>query len=400
MFLLIFLKAAKKLTGSLQKDSKINEKGDVMIVEKKEFSLDSFRFELSGREIPVAIGYETYGKMNKAKDNAVLICHYFTGTGHAAGKYDESDPAPGWWDALIGPGKAIDTDRFFVICSDSLANINFYNPRVITTGPGSVDKDTGREYAMNFPIFTLKDLVRLQKMLLEELGIEKLYMVGGPSMGGLQAFMWGKHFPDYIERILSVCATPMIRPYGIMVPNQLGIDAITLDPAWKNGDYYGGDRPSAGLLLAFKILLMATRTDLWAERNFRRKPADPLYRDYEDPFASFNGKFLVEKEVENIVLGRMQFFDANSYLYIAKANTLFDLASEDESFEDALSSIKARALMVIDDSDLMFTREQAQLAKHYIKNCDCFYYNSENGHLSAIFDMAFFEDAVREFMKS
>jgi homoserine O-acetyltransferase/O-succinyltransferase len=370
-----------------------------MHVEKKRFSVDSFHFERAKRDIPVTIGYETYGTLNEARDNAILICHYFTGTSHAAGKYEESEPLAGWWDPLIGPGKTIDTERFFVICSDVPSNINHYNPRVITTGPATIDPSTGKEYGTNFPLFTLKDVVRLQKKLIESLGIAKLYMVGGPSMGGLQGFMWGRHYPESVERIFGVCATPMIRPFGIMVPNQLGIDAIRLDPKWKNGHYYGQEPPNEGLLLAFKILLVATRTDLWAERNFGRRYADPHFREFGDPFLTFNGKFLVEKEIENIVLGRMQFFDANAYLYIAKANALFDLREGKETLAEALAHISAKTLLIIDESDLMFTRDQAEEARRSIPRCECFYYDSENGHLSAIYDLSFFEKALADFLK-
>lgn len=367
-----------------------------MLVEKKCFSLEKFYFEEADRTIPVKIGYETYGELNEKKDNVILICQYFTGTSHAAGKYKEEDPASGWWDMLVGPGKTIDTDRYFVISTDVLSNINFYNPNVITTGPASINPETGKEYGLDFPIFTLKDVVRLQKELLHSFGIEKLKLVMGPSMGGLQAFMWARHFPEMVENMISIVATPMIRPYGIMVPNQMGIDAIRLDPNWAGGNYYGKTLPGEGLLLAFKILLMATRTDDWAERNFGRKFADPV----SNPFKSFDGKFLVEKGIEDIVLGRMEYFDANSYMYIAKTNILFDLREGEETPEEALSHIKAKTLMIIDESDLMFTKDQAEEAKPFIKDCECFYYNSKNGHLSCLFDTHLFEEKLREFMRN
>ena len=367
-----------------------------MLVEKKCFSLEKFYFEKADRTIPVKIGYETYGELNAKKDNVILICQYFTGTSHAAGKYKEEDPAAGWWDMMVGSGKTIDTDRYFVISTDVLSNINFYNPCVITTGPASINPDTGKEYGLDFPIFTLKDVVRLQKELLKSMGITKLKLVMGPSMGGLQAFMWARHFPDMVETMISVVATPMIRPYGIMVPNQLGIDAIRLDPNWSGGKYYGKTLPVEGLLLAFKILLMATRTDDWAEKNFGRKFSDPDL----SPFKSFDEKFLVEKEIEDIVFGRMEYFDANSYMYIAKTNILFDLREGEETLKEALSHIKAKTLIIIDDSDLMFTRAQAEEAKPFIKDCECFYYDSKNGHLSCLFDTHLFEDKIKEFMNN
>jgi homoserine O-acetyltransferase len=368
-----------------------------MLIEKKKFTLDSYAFELSHRKIPVTIGYETYGKLNSKRDNVILLCHYFTGTSHAAGRYTPEDPAPGWWDTLIGPNKAIDTNHFFVISSDSLANINFHNPNVITTGPASINPETGREYGMDFPIFTLRDNVRIQKKLLESLGIEKLHAVAGPSMGGLQAFMWGRQFPELVTRILTVVATPMVAPFVVMIPNQLGIEAIKLDPHWQNGNYYGHKPPQDGLLAAFKILLMGTRTDDWADRNFGRRLPEGAGSTVPEPRRNFFGKFLVETEVEKTVLERMKFFDANSYMYIAKANALYDLCENGESEEQAWRKIIAKTLMVIDESDLLFTRRQAQKALPYLPDAHTFYYNSGNGHLSCLFDIPLIEPAVKSF---
>lgn len=365
-----------------------------MLVQKQSFSIDSFLFEENGQIIPVKIGYETYGRLNAEKDNAVLICHYFTGNSHAAGKYAETDAAPGWWDALIGPGKVIDTDRFFVISCDCLSNINFNNPNVITTGPASIDPVTGRQYGMHFPIFTLKDVVRTQKLLLESMGISRLKYVIGPSMGGLQAFMWARHYPEMVEKLISVVATPMMRPACMMVPNLLGIEAIMLDPNWQEGNYYGGQAPNSGLLLAFKILLTATRTDYWSHSNFARRFLD----EENSPFKSFAGKFLVEDEIEKTVVQRMQFFDANSYIYIAKANALFDLCENGETLAQALGKIKIPVQMIIDQSDLMFTSEQAEEAKNHLPDCDLVYYNSRNGHLSCLFETEYFAAAMQKFI--
>lgn len=365
-----------------------------MLVEKKKFHIDAFHFENAKRTIPVDFGYETYGKLNPKKDNVILVCHYFTGQSHAAGKYDESDAAPGWWDAIIGSGKTIDTDRFFVICCDTFSNINFHNPKVHTTGPASIDPKTGREYAMDFPIFTLKDVVRSQKILLDSLGITKLKMVIGPSMGGLQAFMWARHFPEMVEKVVSVVATPMMRPWGIMVPNQLGIDAIRIDPKWKSGNYYGGEPPREGLLNAFKVLLVVTRTDTWADTNFGRKHASTGL----SPFASMDGRFLVEEEIEKTVLGRMQFFDANHYIFIAKANALFDLCENGETLEQTLGRLKMPVLMIIDESDLIFPPDQARLAEKYLPKAKTHYYDSKNGHLSCLFETGYFAKEIAAFL--
>jgi homoserine O-acetyltransferase len=369
-----------------------------MIVKKQEFQIPAFTFKNVNKTIPIKFGYEMYGKLNEDKSNAILICHYFTGTSHAAGKYDATEMAPGWWDTLIGPGKAIDTDKYCVISCDTISNINHHNKNVITTGPASIDPETGKPYAMDFPIFTLDDVVKMQKMLIDSLGIKFLNQVIGPSMGGLQAFMWAKHFPEMVKGVISVVATPMVRPSCLMVPNQLGIEAIRLDSKWKNGNYYESEPPTDGLLLAFKILLTETRTDLWANRNYGRRLLDPEFKTNPDPYKSFEGRYLVEQEIENQVVARMQFFDANAYIYIAKSNALFDLCEKGETLEQALSKLKMPVKMIIDDSDLMFTREQAEEAMQYLPNSEAFYYNSENGHLSCLFDTHYFTEILKKYV--
>lgn len=371
-----------------------------MLTQKRSFSAGNITFKHNQKTLPVTVGYETYGKLSVNGDNAILICHYFTGTSHAAGKYAESDLASGWWDKLIGPGKPIDTDRYFVVCADCISNINFHNPNVITTGPGTINPATGKPYAMDFPIFTLDDVVHVHKKLVDSLGIRKLKFVAGPSMGGLQAFLWGKYFPDMVEQIVSVVATPMMRPSCMMVPNLLGIDAIMLDQKWQNGDYYNSEPPNKGLLLAFKVLLTATRTDHWSHSNFGRKFLDPAFVTSDNPFISFNGRFLVEEEIEQSVKSRMQFFDANAYIFIAKANSLFDLCEPGETLAQALAGIKMPVHMIIDQSDLMFTSEQAEEARGHFPDCELTYYNSRNGHLSCIFETDYLVEPFKKIFNS
>ncbi|OGK09018.1 MAG: hypothetical protein A2W80_06715 [Candidatus Riflebacteria bacterium GWC2_50_8] len=370
-----------------------------MLTEKHSFAAGDYCFKHSGRKIPITFGYETYGKLNDNADNAVLVCQYFTGTSHAAGKYAETDLLPGWWDTLIGPGKTIDTDKYFIVCSDAISNINFNSPTVITTGPGSIDPTTGKPYGMNFPIFTLDDVVMLQKRLIESLGINKLCFVIGPSMGGLQAYLWAKYFPEMVEKVISVVATPMMRPSCLMVPNQLGIEAIMLDPKWQNGSYYGSEAPYKGLLLAFKMLLTATRTDHWSYCNFNRTFLDPTFITCANPYQSFTGHFLVEGEIEKSVITRMQFFDPNAYIYIAKANTLFDLCEPGETLKNALAKIKTPVRMIIDESDLMFTREQAEEARPLLNDCEVSYYNSRNGHLSCLFETDYLKEPLERYIR-
>ena len=366
-----------------------------MLTTKCSFDAGSHTFLHCKKTIPITFGYETYGKLNASGDNAILVCQYFTGHGHAAGRYNDSDAIPGWWDSLIGPGKTIDTDRYFVVCSDCISNINFNSPTVITTGPASINPETGKPYGMSFPIFTLDDVVMLQRKLIDHLGIKKLRCVLGPSMGGLQSYLWAKYFPEMVEKVIAVVATPMVRPACLMVPNQLGIEAIMLDERWNNGDYYGSEPPLKGLLLAFKMLLSATRTDHWAETCFGRKVPDPFFLTTENPYLSFKGKFLVEEGIEQTVTARMQFFDPNSYMYIAKANSLFDLCQTGESLASALGKIKTPVRMIIDESDLMFTREQAEQAQPLLPDCQVSYYNSHNGHLSCLFETGYLIDTLK-----
>ncbi len=168
------------------------------------FALPNFRF-LSGEILDIEIGYETYGELNPARDNAILICHYWTGTSHAAGKYAPSDALPAWWDALIGPGKVIDTDKYFVICPNTLANVQARDPNVISTGPASIDPRTRKPYGSCFPRVTFRDMVRVQRALVEHLGIARLRAIGGPSGGGMQALEWACEYPDFMDKIFGVC---------------------------------------------------------------------------------------------------------------------------------------------------------------------------------------------------
>ena len=177
---------------------------DTLLVEKQRFTLESFT-TFGGKTIKdVNVGWESYGELNAEKDNVILITHFFSGSSHAAGKYAEDDAAPGYWDAIIGPDKAIDTNRFFVISVDSLANLNAYDDNVITTGPATINPDTGKPYGLDFPVVTIRDFVNVQKAVLESLGIQKLHAVVGPSMGSMQALDWAAAYPEWVPRMVSV----------------------------------------------------------------------------------------------------------------------------------------------------------------------------------------------------
>jgi homoserine O-acetyltransferase/O-succinyltransferase len=209
-----------------------------LIVEKRTFEMPSLK-TLGGQTIKaVKVGWQSAGTLNADKSNAILITHFFSGNSHAFGKYKAEDAAAGYWDGLIGPGKAIDTNRFFVLSSDTLVNLNTGMPSVVTTGPASVNPDTGKPYGMSFPVVGIGDFVNVQKALVESLGITKLHTVMGASMGGLQAYDWAARYPQMVDRIIPVISAAEASPWLIAWLDAWG-SPIKLDPKWNNGDYCG-----------------------------------------------------------------------------------------------------------------------------------------------------------------
>jgi len=290
------------------------------IVEKKTFSLKEFTF-VSGQKIaPVQIGYETYGTLAPTKDNVILICHFYSGNSHAAGKYSAEDKVAGYWDAIIGPGKPFDTNKYFIVSSDTLCNINPKDPNVITTGPASINPETGKPYGMSFPIATIRDFVNLQYKLLESLGVKKLKVVSGASGGGIQTFQWAVDYPDFVERIVPVISTPKLHPWLVGWIKLWG-DPIKLDPKWNQGDYYGKQEPVEGVTYSLMLVTMSAQGAEWAEKSFGRKWADPQ----KNPYQTMENQFLVENVLFKAGMARAKTADANSMLYMNKASALFDI---------------------------------------------------------------------------
>src|SRR4051794_37514220 len=213
-----------------------------MIVQTQSISFDSISLDCGVVLAPVEVAYETYGELNSAKTNAILIQHAFSGDAHAAGISHEGGK-PGWWDNMIGPGKAFDTNRYFVICSNVLGGCRG------TTGPSSINPATGCPYAMSFPVITIGDMVRLQKMLIESLGIRRLLAVSGGSMGGMQALEWAVSYPDSVVAAIPIATTTRHSAQQIAF-NEVGRQAIMVDPDWNGGNYYGKQPPGRGLSVA------------------------------------------------------------------------------------------------------------------------------------------------------
>jgi homoserine O-acetyltransferase len=313
--------------------------GDV-IVAKKTFELPSYT-TVAGETIKsVKIGWEAYGTLNADQSNAILITHAFSGTGHAFGKYTPADAKAGYWDDIIGPGKAIDTNKYYVMSSDTLVNLNVNQPNVVTTGPANINPDTGKPYGMSFPVVSIKDFVRVQKALVNSLGIKKLKAVIGASMGGLQAYEWAQSYPDSVDRIVAMTASASAEPYLIG-----WVDAwatpIRLDPNWNNGDYYGKTPPTQGLTAAYKIVILQTRSWQWARKAMGMAPAE----DGKDPRKAMANKFRIEAMLDKAAAERAAVIDANSFLYMCKAA---QLASVDPT------NIKAPVLVLYAPNDLLF----------------------------------------------
>ena len=352
------------------------------IVEKQSFPMPSYT-TVGGRTIKdVRIGYETYGTLNAAKTNAILVPHFFSGTSHVAGKYKADDKVAGYWDAIVGPGKPLDTDKYFIIGVDSLCNLNTRDGVTITTGPASTNPDTGKPYGTSFPVVQIRDFVNVQKALIEHLGISQLYAVAGLSMGGIQSWEWAASYPDMVQRVIAVVSTPVLGPYSIATVRQWA-DAVMLDAKWNKGDYYGKEEPVDGLTLAFKLINIESRQPDWADAAFGRKPADPA----ADPGADFANQYAIEKWLEDNSRARAKATDANQFICLARANELFQAGGK-PTLEEGLAAIKAKVLLIPDRRDLLLFPEYSRQARDILlrqgKTVEYFELPGQNGHLDGV----------------
>ena len=366
------------------------------IVEKKVFELPSFTTQ-SGRTLKqVRVGWESYGTLNADKSNAVLICHFFSGNSHAAGKYDTADAAPGYWDAIIGPGKAIDTNRYFVIASDTLVNLNTGDPKTTTTGPASIDPDTGKPYGLNFPIVGVRDFVEVQKALVESLGIKKLALVAGPSMGSLQTFEWAASHPEMVAKAMPVIGAAEA---DAMLIGWLDVWAapVLVDPNWNNGDYYAKAPPLAGLAKALTAVTLHANHQDWANATFGRRPA----KEGENPGKTLADKFQVQSVLDNAGMARAKLSDANHFLYLVKANQLFTTGST--SLADGMAKIRAPMLYITQPKDLVFTPDAVErtlkAAKDAGRDITHVTIDGVRGHLDGVISMKQAEGAIRAFLE-
>src|SRR5260370_857133 len=287
---------------------------------------------------PVEVAYETYGELNSAKSNAILILHAFSGDAHAAGE-DKESGAVGWWDNMIGPGKGFDTDKYFVISSNVLGGCRG------TSGPGSINPANGCPLGMTFPPVTIPDMVRLQKMLIEHLGIERLLSVSGGSMGAMQALQWAVAYPDAIASAIPIAGTARHSPQQIAF-NAVGRQAIMADPDWNEGNYYSHRPPARGLSAARMVGHITYMSDASMREKFGRRLRDQNQFEVES-YLRYRGSQFVDR------------FDANSYLYITKAMDNFDSTTRSHSLSAAFESVKARFIVVSFPSDWLYPSHQS-----------------------------------------
>lgn len=362
-----------------------------MIVETRYVQFDSLPLDCGATLAPVDVAYETYGELNSDKSNAILILHAFTGDAHAAGISRETGQ-PGWWDSMIGPGKAFDTDKYFVMCTNVLGGCRG------TTGPSSINPATGKPYALDFPVITQADMVRLQKKFVDYLGIERLLAVAGGSMGAMQALQWAVDYPEAVAAAIPIAGTWRHSAQQIAF-NEVGRQAIMADPDWNGGNYYGGRPPARGLAVARMIGHITYMSDESMREKFGRR-----LRGKD----SFGFHFDIDFEVESYLRYRgtkfVDRFDANSYLYITKAMDYFDITNGRGSLVAALEKVTARFLVISFTSDWLYPSYQSQEIVNALRslNRDVTYceLTSNYGHDAFLVDVAEQTEVVRGFLAS
>ena len=317
------------------------------VVETQTFTFaedEPFCLESGAILSPVTLAYETYGSLNADRSNAILVVHALSGSQHAAGVHAEDDDKPGWWDETIGPGKAFDTDRFFVICSNVIGSC------FGSTGPASVDPATGQPYGLNFPVVTIGDMVKAQVKLIDHLGIDQLLCVAGGSMGGMQVLEWAAHHPHRILAAIPLATTARHSPMLIAF-SEVGRQAIYADPSWNNGAYYAnGPRPDAGLAVARMVGHITYLSERSMQHKFGRRLQDRERYGYE-----FQTEFEIESYLKYNGNNFTRRFDANSYLYVTKAMDYFDLTQPSGSLAAAFAdSEHVKFLVVSFTSDWLY----------------------------------------------
>ncbi len=377
------------MSSAVKKEVLLLEKSvGIVTTEYAEFDLE-LQLE-SGRLLgPITLAYETYGQLNDSRSNAILVTHAWTGDAHAAGRHHEDDRKPGWWDDMIGPGKVLDTDRFFVICSNVIGSCKG------STGPTDINQRTGRPYNLNFPVVMVRDMVRAQVLLVDRFGIDRLLTVMGGSMGAMQALEWGIHYPERVRSIIPIAGTGRTSPMAISL-NAVARQAIYNDPLWKKGNYRPEHPPADGLALARAIGHISFLSDDSMQMKFARKFSA------RDGQFDFFGQFEIERYLEYNGSNFVDRFDTNSFLYLAKALDLYDVAFGFDSREEALNQLQCPSLWFAFTSDWLYppyqTEEVVEILKRLKKPVEYHLIESAYGHDSFLVEPEKFTPKVVELL--
>jgi homoserine O-acetyltransferase/O-succinyltransferase len=362
---------------------------------------------------PVRIAYETYGTLSPARDNVLLVCHALSGDAHAAG-FAKTPPAEstrdgfaaedrdgtsgkglGWWDGMIGRGKAFDTDRFFVVSTNLLGGCRG------TTGPASTNPATGKPYGSGFPVITVADMVRAERAFLDEIGIQRLAAVAGGSLGGMQAFEWAISYPDQVDAIVAIASTHALQPQGLAW-NAIARHAIVADPAWQGGHYYGtGRKPDAGMGVARMVghITYLSARSLGEKFARRLQFADDIRYTLTEP------EFEVESYLRHQADSFVRRFDANTYLYTSRALTYFDLARQygGGRLVDALRPVRARTLLIAFSSDWLYppsgSLEIADALRTLNRDVECHVIDAPYGHDCFLLEEARQTPMIQAFLR-
>jgi homoserine O-acetyltransferase len=348
----------------------------------------------SGRIIePYDIAYETYGTLNEDKSNVILICHALTGSHHAAGYY-EGDRKAGWWDDLIGSAKAIDTDKFFVICTNTIGSC------FGSTGPMSPRLPSTEPYRYKFPVITIKDMIKAQRILLDRLGIHSLHAIVGGSMGGMQALQFAITYPTFAKKVISLASTHATTPWAIAF-NKISQEAILKDPDFKDG-YYESEDIKANGLVGMAVGRMAGHISFLSPDSMIAK----FGREYRatDGLYELFGKFSIETYLEYNGHNFVKWFDPLSYLYIMKTINIFDLSRGFDSLDEALDKLRCELHLISFKSDILFRPQEMQTIANTLKTIGYSDYtytmvDSDYGHDAFLVEVSKFDGQIREILE-
>src|ERR671922_1234803 len=342
---------------------------------------------------PFQIAYKTYGTLNAERSNAVLVCHALTGDQHVANVHPVTQK-PGWWETMVGPGRPIDTERYFVICPNVLGAC------MGTTGPASTNPSTARPWGLDFPVITVRDMVRAQAMLLDHLGIDTLFAVAGGSMGGMQVLQWAVSYPQRVFAALPIAAATRHSAQNIAF-HEVGRQAVMADPDWRQGRYFAeGTNPRRGLAVARMGAHITYLSDAALHRKFGRR-----FQDRDNPTFSFDADFQVESYLRHQGISFVERFDANSYLYLTRAMDYFDIAADyDGVLANAFKNTPTRFCVISFTSDWLFPTSDSRAIVHALNaggaRVSFAEIATDKGHDAFLLDEPEFHAIVRAFLQS